>query len=472
MHRSVMPPKGRARNGSALVPALLAVMLTAALCVSYLQLSISKNRESQVSIDSKRAFYLAESGLSEAFYGLARGMSGTVGNESNPVRFGTGIYWVTCDDLGDRVTLHSTGLSGMGRAALSTTLRKGHLSVASLGAFGDQELSLRSGALIDAYDSRAPQQQGLPGLLPGLLGGSPPKANSGSNSNVTLAGAAGATPPARIDGDSNPGPGGAVIRGTGATVTGSTAPIAEPASLAELEVTVPVGAPDYILPAGVRTYSLSGSHAYGQMHVPAGATLHISGPAELVAEQFILDAGARVELDGSSGAVNLSVAAWLSLAPGSTLTTTSQETTRVSLLIAGSQTVDRNGDGIADPPVTIGASGPFYGFLYAPLATVSLPSSFPVYGAVVAQRLKLGTNAKVHLDRALLEGNAEGSLPENVCWRVEELPPSALVRMSYDPLTVLRVNNIVPVRPAQAHLPIGVVLPVPVVNWLLPVTRP
>ena len=40
------------------------------LSVSYLQLSLNKCRESQVSADSKRAFYMAEAGISESFAGL------------------------------------------------------------------------------------------------------------------------------------------------------------------------------------------------------------------------------------------------------------------------------------------------------------------------------------------------------------------------------------------------------------------
>src|SRR5260221_6501478 len=124
MFADIGSSRKRALRGSALVPALMAVMLTLALCVSYIQLSVSKCRESQVSVDAKRAFYLAEAGLSEAYYGLARGLQGAVASESVPARFGNGVYWVTCEDLGDRVTLRSTGLSRMGRASLSTTLRK------------------------------------------------------------------------------------------------------------------------------------------------------------------------------------------------------------------------------------------------------------------------------------------------------------------------------------------------------------
>ena len=82
-------------------------------------------------------------------------MQGDVASESLPARFGNGVYWVTCEDLGDRVTLRSTGLSRMGRASLSTTLRKAQSSVASLGLYANQHVDLRSGSRVDASDSRA-----------------------------------------------------------------------------------------------------------------------------------------------------------------------------------------------------------------------------------------------------------------------------------------------------------------------------
>ncbi len=135
-----------ARRGSALLPALLAVMLTSALCISYMQLSLSKCRESQVSVDAKRAFYVAEAGLAEAYYGLARGLDGSVGSPDQPARFGTGVYWVTAEDHGEKVTLRSTGLSGLGRAAVSTTLRKAQASVGSLGLHANQTDQARAAA--------------------------------------------------------------------------------------------------------------------------------------------------------------------------------------------------------------------------------------------------------------------------------------------------------------------------------------
>jgi hypothetical protein len=461
----------RARRGAALIPALLAVMLISVLCVSYMQLSLSKNRESQLSVDSKRAFYLAEAGLAEAYYGLARGLQGAVASEKVPARFGNGIYWVTCEDLGDRVTLRSTGLSGAGRAALSATLRKAESSVASLGLYANQRIDMRSGSSVDAYDSRVgPYQPPSDGLL-GLGGGPAYAAHVGCNANITLAGSSLLIAGAKIWGDATPGPGGTVIKGLGASVTGSTAPAVETTSLPPLAIEVPAEAVPLEPPPGTPLNLSAGEYAWTKLHLAANAVLHIDGPADVVLDQLVLDSGARLEIDGSAGPVRIHVRSYVNMAPGSTFTTLSQGTDRAALLTSASETIDRNGDGVAEPPVTVSASGNFYGFVYAPAAQLTLPASFTIYGSAVADRIALATNARLHFDRALLSAIADGSLPEFICWRVVELPASRLVELRYDPLTVLKVNSVEPVAPTDAHYTLEAVVDTTLRSWLEPITK-
>ncbi len=470
MRQRVRGSSGSSRAGSVLVPALLVVVMMSALCMSYVQLSLTKNRESQIGVDSKRAFYMAESGLAEGYFGLARGKSGVVASENVPARFGNGVYWVTAEEHGDRVTLKSTGLAGLGRSALSLTLQKARSSVAALGMYADQRFTLARGALIDAWDSRqgAYAPSGGLGLLD-LGGSSAPPAHVGCNASITLAGASGLTPAARILGDAVPGPSGSVVLGVGATVTGSTAPSAQGNALPALEVVVPADAPAHEV---TRTEQLTGSAlAYGSLHVHAGATLRVQGPAELVLDSLVLDRGATLEFDSSTGNVQVSVRSYADLPAGSTFRSIGNATERTLLAVAGSQSVDRNGDGVVDPPLRLAASGDFYGTIYAPGAALALPSSFTVFGSVVAGSIALGANARLHFDRALLQAIASGSLPELVCWRVVELPPSDLVRLGFDPLTVLRVNGVTPVKPADAHYevgsePLGILR-----SWLAPVTN-
>jgi hypothetical protein len=143
------------RRGSALVASLFVVMAVSALSIAFLQLSLSKSREGRSSVDAKRAFYMAEAGLSEAFTAIRMGRSGNVGTEEEPAKFATGVFWVVAEEQEDQTCLlTSTGLCGTGRASLSVIVDKTESSVPALGVFGDDDVVIEEGALIDSYDSR------------------------------------------------------------------------------------------------------------------------------------------------------------------------------------------------------------------------------------------------------------------------------------------------------------------------------
>lgn len=448
--------RAQARRGSVLIPGLLVVLLMAVLSMCYLQLSLTKDRESRAEVDAKRAFYQAEAGLAEGYLALASGGSGAVASESIPARLGNGVFWVTAEDHGDRVTLKSTGLSGLGRASLSTTLQRSAASVASLGLFGEQNLALGSGALVDAYDSRvAPYSPpGGQHQLPGL-GGDQPHAQVGSNAGIQLAGASGALSGARIRGDATPGPNGAVVCGSGASVSGSTTPASACVGTPALDIVVPPEAQELDLATRRPATLAAGTHAFTTLHVHENASLTIHGPAEVVVDQLLVDAGGALTIDGTPGAVSLSVRSFLRVAAGASFGTSSTATDRVALLVAASQSADRDGDGTLDEPVTLQGTGSFYGSIYAPEAEVHLPASFVLYGSLAAQRIVLGESARLHFDCALLTALAEGSLPQLLGWCVVELPPADLVRFGLDPLSVLQFNHVTPVKPGNGHLARG-----------------
>lgn len=114
----------RARRGSALVAALFVVLMVGTLSMAYLQMSVSKNKEQQTAADAKRAFYVAEAGLAEAYSGLVIGKSGNVGSDVVPARFGNGVFWVVAESVGtNKTVLTSTGLCGTGRTCVSSSSR-------------------------------------------------------------------------------------------------------------------------------------------------------------------------------------------------------------------------------------------------------------------------------------------------------------------------------------------------------------
>lgn len=143
------------RRGSALIASLFVVIAVSVMSVAYLQLSLSKNREGRSAVDAKRAFYMAEAGLSESFTAIRMGRSGNVGTAEEPALFANGVYWVIAEEQEDETCLlTSTGLSGSGRSCLTVVVDKTESSVQSLGVFGDDDVTIGQGALVDSYDSR------------------------------------------------------------------------------------------------------------------------------------------------------------------------------------------------------------------------------------------------------------------------------------------------------------------------------
>ncbi len=63
-------------------------------------------------IDTKRAIYVAEAGLTESYLAIALGKTGNVGSPDVPALFGNSLYWVEAVDLpDDMVAITSTGMA-------------------------------------------------------------------------------------------------------------------------------------------------------------------------------------------------------------------------------------------------------------------------------------------------------------------------------------------------------------------------
>jgi len=439
-----------------MIAALLVVFAVATLSMIQLQLDLSKAREQRTAVDTKRAFYMAEAGLAEAFHGIASGKSGNVGTADEPARYANGIFFTTAKEEGlGRVTLTSTGLCGAGRATLSIVVERTSSSVASLGFFGDELVDIQGGATVDSYDSRQGRYQ-----PPLILVGSPPivGAKVGSNQSLTVGGSSGTT---KVYGDAQPGPAGVLVSGRNTTITGTTAPFLTTSALA------PIVVPTYPDQGSITTTLLrpiatiaAGERSYGAVHVTALTKLVIKGPARVVVGDLVVDPLGELAIDASKGPVELHVTDWLALKSGSTFTSQNADPRSLSLLVSASQIADQDGNGSLDPPVTLAATGTLRGTIYAPGAAVTIPSSLEVEGAASAKRLTIGAGAKMHFDTSLLQaGEDESSLPRLVGWRLVELPNVPVVRLRFDALRALELDGIVPVKGDLAHFDIGVLPP-------------
>ncbi len=421
--------KGGTR-GSALVLSLMAVVIVVLLATSFTQFASSvANRQGQA-VFRKQAFYMAEAGLSEAFAGLMCGKSGNVGLEESPALFGDGVFWVEATELGvDHLQLESTGMVGSGRVVLSVVAERGETSVLSLGVFANQSVTLAPGSVIDAYDST----QGTYASQTDKGG-----ATLGSNASLSLSGTIAA--PTTVNGSVTPGPGGTLTTSGAVTITGSTAPALESTGLPEVEV------PEIAL-AGAQVHDSPyplvippGQSGYESLTVKTGSQALIQGPATVVLGTLLLESGAELDFDTSQGAVLLYVEEVLDLASGSWLTTSGTAPEEVVIQVPEA----------TQAPVSLRSSTQFFGVVYAPLAQVTVASTFEVFGALVADQLSFEGAAKLHFDRHLGQVAAEESLPTFLAWRIISLASSSS-DLASDPFTVLGVDRGTLEQPAEAH---------------------
>jgi len=444
--------KSGRRRGSALIASLMVVLVVAGLGVAMVQVHSAVTRKQVRAIDTKRAFYVAEAGLSEAFMALSYGKSGIVADEDVPARFGDGVYWVEATELADgTVALISNGLCGSGRFSLAVVVATEVSPMTELGAFSGRTLTVHEGCVVDGYDSSLGTyaEQLPPGE--GDMGGG---ARIHSNSDVVLFGDRPGSA-ATVQGDVHPGPDGQALMGSAVLVTGSTAPVESAAPLPAIEVPQLESHGDLLIDDPDRPLVLARQEvAYDRLTIAAGATARLDGPLILRVAELIAQPGSTLVLDTVAGPITVICTDSIALHEGSKVSCPGQDPTSLALLIDAHEPEQGDGDGAGGDgqPVRIEASGDFYGFLYAPHATLVLPASLRFFGALAADRVVLASGARVSIDRARATARTGlEHLPELVAWHIVSLPDTPLVKLRLDPLGQLALQGITPLETSLAH---------------------
>ncbi|MCA8979122.1 MAG: hypothetical protein H6831_05940 [Planctomycetes bacterium] len=439
------------KRGSALVFSLIMVGIVTASGMMMLQLNIARSRERGQSTDNKRAIYIAEAGISEAYLAVAQGRSGNIGSEAAPARFANGVFWVEAVD-GDKgqVALRSTGLCRTGRFALSVVVERTHDPIASLGMFGGAQVIVGEGAVVDGYDSRVGDPSAVRDLVDLISRGDkiPVPARLGSNGDALIE--ASANTRTMVVGDVTPGPGHAVTVEPNGVVAGSTLPGRTIVTLPELDAPQISSAGDLAIARGDLTVP-SGEYRYGRMTIAAGQSLTIEGPCTLILDHLSLESGSELVADNHDGTVTLFIGESLHVSSGATITNGRRDPTQLVVLVGASDPVDVDGDGLLDAPFEFAPSGEFEGFLYAPFADFVVPSDLHLKGGVVAQSLTLDSGARLTFDAALEETDITlTGLPRLVAWRIVALPDVEIVNLREDPLRKLEQDGVTPTASGDA----------------------
>jgi hypothetical protein len=489
-----------------MVAVLFVVMTVAVLSVAYLQLSLAKNREGRSAVDSKRSFYIAEAGLSESFTALKLGRSGNVGTAQEPARFAHGVYWVEATEQEDQTVLvRSTGLCGTGRTSLAVVVDRTAESIPGLGVFGDQDVVIGAGALVDGYDSRVGtylEQEFDPdrdvrwkesalaegdagGKVEGMPGGDadgntpdedvvewyreksladivvnvldagidpaflPNAGRVSTNGDVQIA-AGPSGNPTMVLADIQPGPNGTVLADADAVLSGSTVPAREAITLPTVEIPTLTSRGDMTHSGGRPFIVPIGEGSYGTLHVTAGSTLVLKGPLDLVVDELIVDPGATLILNTDEGGIDLFVTGYFGLEPGSLMGEGSKRPDMASIIVTG-EPEDRDGDGHDDQPVTLGAAGELHAMLYAPQAELVLHENLELFGSIAGGSVELEANAKVHFDVAVAAVVADAlAFVRMRAWRFIPNPDAPIVNSPLDPVVYLKLNGLPSVPSADA----------------------
>jgi hypothetical protein len=418
------------RRGGALLLALVSVLSVAAIGAALMQVTGAVVRRQAAALEMRRAFYLAEAGLAEAYTGLMMGKTGNVGSAEEPSRFGDGFLWVEAREAGaDLVELECTAHCGGGRTVLAMVAERGEHSIAMLGVFAAEELSVPPGSTVDGFDSQA--QAPPTGELPAATG------RLGSNADIQIEGTL--ARPTVVRADLQPGAQHTVTLGPGVTHVGSVEPRASNVQLPPVTLPFEPGTGRTAASRAAPLVLQPGQVALHQLSVERGATVVLRGPMELVVRSLRVEREGTLELDSGAGQVLVYATEEVALAPHSRISTTSSDPARASLQVPGQ--VDLRLDG----------QGSFYGVVYAPEGVVHLGRGMEMWGAVVGRSVQLQPGAKLHFDQHLDQVGAEAALPTLVSWRIVDMSPPSGARPGSDPFALLGLDPAALPAMADAH---------------------
>ncbi len=461
-----------ARAGSAMVLALMAVMVLASLGAGLAQLHTAIDRRQDFAVDRRKALYLAEAGIAEAALAVSVGKSGTIASAEVPALYGGGVYWVEADDLpDDRVVLRCTAQVESAEFVVRTMIVPNVNPVTRLGFFGSDGITIGWGATVDGYHSgRGHYESQIDPSLPVPSTGR--LALVGSDSDIvleelghlpaddglTLGGAGlGCDLPApetgeategatRIYGRVRPGLHSRVRSGGRSLISGDITPYEAPPPLPM----VSLPAPTEVLtgPVEVEATRVGLGHqvetwVQGSITVARGATWTVEGPAVIRCESLTLEERSHLVLDDADGPIHIYSEDGLDFRPGSTLSSPAdEETSRGTYLFVA-------GTGEERDRVSMRASGRFHGALYAPNDIVRIPANLRWLGSAVARVVVLDPNSHVSFDRRLgIGGDGLPTAPRQLSWQVVPLSQEVARHLSIDPIARLAQAGVQPVPSA------------------------
>ena len=430
--------KRGSQSGTAVISSLFLVTIVASLGAGLVQVSSVSTKKQIASIDTTRALYIAEAGLSEAFLAVAQGRSGELASPEEPANFGDGYYWVEATDLpGDQVALKATGLVGHGRFSLSMVLRRAVNEVGSLGMCGLNGVTIGEGAQLDTLEVTV--------VDPKLAPSAPKPTKVRSNGDITVYAAEKGTTQTHIQGNIHPGPNGIADLDPGVIVTGTTSGSSRGITLPSFKIPR-LGASQGNLGFAEKEseVTLTSDVAFDNIFVPAGKKLTLVGPIRVRVINLVVYGGGELEIDTTAGPVGIYTTGATIFETRSLLSNVGQDPTQCSLFAL---TPERS----RKSTVSMLGSGSFYGMIIAPKSLVDIPGELRVAGSIVAESLNIGAKAHVSFTPELEKGGFGVEMtPTIVAWQIVQVPDTILTRGSGSVDFKIRANAIPTKRSATS----------------------
>jgi hypothetical protein len=370
--------------GSAVLLALIAVMILLVMGVSLLNLGMSGRIYSTRTARDIAARCAADSGLTMALYKMNEKLKvkpwddsslPEAINESLPYCDAAFSYTVT-GNPSDGYTVESIGTSGNAKRKVVCILKpQGPFEFA---VFGDQGAELKNSALVDWYNFGADDEILKVGT------------NSISSGAFILKNST------TINGDVVVGVGGnpdVVIDDFGATIAGETH------ALREVNVLPPITVPQWLqsLPSSgtiQNDSTITNSARYDSIDLKNNKTLLIDGDVNLyVTGEIILGNSAEVQIDNDASLI-LYLGGNFESKNSSAINNLTQEAKKLQIYCLDSceNMVFKN-------------SSDFYGAIYAPNTEVIMDNSANLYGAIVARTFEQKNSATINYDASLRYAN-------------------------------------------------------------------
>jgi hypothetical protein len=259
---------------------------------------------------------------------------------------------------------------------------------------------------------------------------------TGSNGNVTVSSTV------EVWGDLHPGYQHSVVVPHSSSVSGSLQPLPEKVEL-PMVVTPTLPAAGNLLVSGLGVAVPAGDYQFGSMETQANTSVTIYGPARIVTNSLKLASNSIMKLDTTGGPIEVYVQGNTNLASNAQLVTSKQSATECTLFFVGGPTQDAK----------LQSNCKFYGRIYSPRGRIIIASNFEVFGNVLADRLVLNANSKVHYDETLKGTYGPGDERfVTFGWSLAAFSLPALLAKRGDPFFLLGTPKSSLVSPAAAYV--------------------